>query len=170
MGYHEVDVAGRIIRANRTEWEMLGYTPEELLGQPVSAFMDDPEKARQIIASKIEDSLSPGGAYEHSFLRKDGSSLPALIEDRPIRNAAGRIIGLRSTIQDVTERKQAEERLRETGRLVAVGELAAGVAHEINNPLTIVAGFTEVLMDLNLPQPAVEPGDESIAAQRSAGA
>ena len=154
VGYQEVDVAGHIIRVNRTELEMLGYTSDEMLGRPVWEFMVDPERARKSFTYKIEEMISPGGAYERTFVLKNGSTLPALIEDRPIRNAAGRIIGLRSTIQDITERKRAEERLQETGRLVSIGELAAGVAHEINNPLTIVAGFAEVLMAKQLEQPA----------------
>jgi len=154
VGYQEVDVAGRIIRVNRTELEMLGYTSDEMLGRPMWEFMLDPEEARQSFTHKIDEMISPGGAYERTFLLKSGTTLPALIEDRPIRNAAGRIIGLRSTIQDITERKRTEERLMEAGRLASVGELAAGVAHEINNPLTIVAGFAEVLMAKPLQPPA----------------
>ena len=65
-----------------------------------------------------------------------------------------RIVGIRSAIQDITERKQTEERLMETARLVSVGELAAGVAHEINNPLTTVSGFSELLVNIDLPEPA----------------
>ena len=156
VGYQEVDVAGRIIRVNRTELEMLGYTAEELLGRPIWRFMADPEIARQTFLDKVDELISSSGAYERTFLLKDGTTLPALIEDRAIRNAAGRIIGLRSTIQDITERKRTEERLMEAGRLASIGELAAGVAHEINNPLTIVAGFAEVLMSKPLQSPASE--------------
>ena len=153
VGYQELDVTGRIIRVNRTELEMLGYAAEELLGRPIWEFMVDPEKAQHAFKSKIDEMVSVGGAYERTFLLKDGTTLPALIEDRPIRNASGRIIGLRSTIQDIRERKWAEERLMEAGRLASIGELAAGVAHEINNPLTIVAGFAEVLMSKHLTSP-----------------
>ena len=154
VGYQEVDVAGRIIRVNRTELEMLGYTAEQLLGRPIWEFMADPERARQTFVDKVDEIISPSGAYERTFLLKDGTTLSALIEDRAIRNAADRIIGFRSTIQDITERKRTEERLMEAGRLASIGELAAGVAHEINNPLTIVAGFAEILMANPLQPPA----------------
>ena len=154
VGYQEVDVAGRIIRVNRTELEMLGYAAEELLGRPIWQFMVDPETARQTFLDKVDEIISPSGAYERTFLLKDGTTLSALIEDRAIRNAADRIIGFRSTIQDITERKRTEERLMEAGRLASIGELAAGVAHEINNPLTVVAGFAEVLMGRRLRPPA----------------
>lgn len=54
--------------------------------------------------------------------------------------------------RDVTERKTTEERIRETSKLVSVGKLAAGVAHEINNPLTVVMGFSQILMNQGLPE------------------
>ena len=57
-------------------------------------------------------------------------------------------------LNEVTEKKRQRERVMETARLLSVGELAAGVAHEVNNPLTVVVGFSEVLMDQDLPQPA----------------
>ena len=154
VGYHEVDVSGRLIRVNRTELGMLGYAAEELLGRPIWEFMVDPDSARQTFADEVDGIISTSGAYERTFLLKDRTTLPALIEDRAIHNAAGRIIGFRSTIQDITERKRTEERLMEAGRLASIGELAAGVAHEINNPLTIVAGFAEVLMSKPLESPA----------------
>ncbi|HEU0021231.1 MAG TPA: response regulator [Dehalococcoidia bacterium] len=54
--------------------------------------------------------------------------------------------------RDVTERKATEEHIRKTSKLVAVGQLAAGVAHEINNPLTVVMGFSQILMNEGLPE------------------
>ena len=51
---------------------------------------------------------------------------------------------------------EVEEKLQEISRLVSIGELTSGVAHEINNPLSIVAGFAELLMDYSLPQPLDE--------------
>ena len=154
IGYQEVDVAGRITRVNQTESAMLGYNSDELLGQPVWSFMTDQKKARQIIGSKIERSSSPGGAYELGILRKDGTTLPALLEDRLIQDDAGNVTGLRSTIHDITERKKTETQIQEAGRLASLGELAAGVAHEINNPLTEVVGFSEMLLEQDLPEQA----------------
>ena len=156
IGYQEVDVAGRITRVNQTALAMLGYNSNELLGRPVWSFMADQKKARQIIGSKIEGVRSPGGAYELGILRKDGTTLPALLEDRLIQDEDGQVTGLRSTIYDITERKKTEEQIQEAGRLASLGELAAGVAHEINNPLTEVVGFSEILMEQDLPEQATK--------------
>lgn len=168
IGYQEVDVTGRITRVNQTELAMLGYKSEELLGHPVWSFMSDQNKARQIIESKIEGATSTGVAYELGFVRKDGSILPALIEDRLIRDETGQVIGLRSTVHDITERKKTEARIQEAGRLTSLGELAAGVAHEINNPLTEVVGLSEILMDQDLPQPVAKYAQQINAASRRA--
>jgi len=61
-------------------------------------------------------------------------------------------LGLRVTVQDVTELKRIETGMRETSRLASIGELAAGVAHELNNPLTSVTGFSELLLDEDDPK------------------
>ena len=57
-------------------------------------------------------------------------------------------------LNEVTEKKRQREKVMETARLLSVGEPATGVAHEVNNPLAVVVGFSEVLMDHDLPQPA----------------
>ena len=65
---------------------------------------------------------------------------------------------------DITKQKQEEAQLRETARLVSIGELAAGVAHEINNPLAIILGTSELLEQVDV-SPAVEPRLRNIQTQ-----
>jgi PAS domain S-box-containing protein len=151
VGYHEVDAEGRINRVNRTELEMLGYTSDEMLGRRIWEFVVEEETSRQSFNARMAGAIPSGQGYERTFIRKDGSTISALVEDRELLDDRNRIVGIRSTIQDITERKQTEERLTETARLVSVGELAAGVAHEINNPLTVVSGFSELLVNIDLP-------------------
>jgi len=114
VGYHAYDTQGRITKVNRTELEMLGYTLEEMLGQPVWKFTCDEETSRHAVLAKIAGTTPPARSFERTYCRKDGTTFPVLIEDRALRDNEGRIIGIRSTIQDITERKQTEEALRES--------------------------------------------------------
>src|SRR3972149_3684709 len=109
VGYHELDKEGRIIRVNRRELEMLGYTEEELLSRPVWEFVVEEEMSRQVIMAKIAGDISFHETFERTYRRKDGTTLPVLIEDRVIPDKNGRITGIRSMIEDITERRRAEE-------------------------------------------------------------
>ena len=153
VGYHELDKEGRIIRVNRRELEMLGYTEKELLGRPVWKFVVEEEITRQVIMAKIAGDVSFHETFERTYRRKDGTTLPVLIEDRIIPDEKGRITGIRSMIEDITERRRAEEALRKSEeqlrqwqRVEAIGRLAGGVAHDFNNLLMTIKGCSELLL------------------------
>ncbi len=112
FGYHEIDLEGRIVNINRTECELLGYSREEMLGRPVVEFVaeDHRETALNSVRLKLrgEKPLVP---TERPFLTRDGRRLVVAIEERYRIGPDGRIIGIRSTIQDITARKQTEAAL-----------------------------------------------------------
>ena len=112
VGYHELDTEGRIVRVNHTELEMLGYTAEEMLGRPAWEFVVEREASRRAISDKLKGHAPPGRGFEQTARRKDGTTLPVLNEDRLLRDERGEIIGIRSTMQDITDHKQAEVALR----------------------------------------------------------
>ncbi|HEV8132311.1 MAG TPA: PAS domain S-box protein [Acidobacteriota bacterium] len=111
VGYHEIDAEGRIIRVNRTELAMLGYSAEEMLDHYAWEFIQQRDTSREAVAAKIagRQRLAP---FERTFIRKDGTPVQILVQDRLLRDADGHVVGIRSTVQDITERKQAEEVLQ----------------------------------------------------------
>jgi PAS domain S-box-containing protein len=161
VGYHEYNTEGLITQVNRTELEMLGYTAEEMLGQPVWQFITEIGKSRETVIAKLSGEIPPDRQFERSFQRKDGTTFPALIEDRFLRDSQGKIAGVRSTIQDITERKRAEEEMvslqeqfRQSQKMEAVGRLGGGIAHDFNNLLTIIKGYSQLsLLDLKESDP-----------------
>jgi PAS domain S-box-containing protein len=130
---------------------MLGYTAEEMLGQPVWKFTAGPERIKQVFEAKISGDLPPGQAFEYAYCRKDGTTLVVLAEDRLLRNRNDEIIGIRTTIQDITEHKRTEEQmaslqkqLHQAQKMEAVGRLTGGIAHDFNNLLTIIKGYSHL--------------------------
>jgi len=111
IGYHELDIEGRITRINRTELNMLGYTEEEMVGQFVWKFVGSEESSRQRVLEKLNGTLLPSQSEERFYRRKDLKILPVLSEEMILRDSMDKIIGIRTTIQDITERKRAEEEI-----------------------------------------------------------
>jgi PAS domain S-box-containing protein len=126
LGYHEVDTEGLLARINKTELKMLGYDAGELLGQPVWKISADAEASHQAVLAKL-NGTAPPPAFERTLRRKDGSTFPALIEDRIVRDEAGRITGIRAGIQDITERKRADAARRASDDRMRLATEATGV-------------------------------------------
>ncbi|MFH2032842.1 MAG: PAS domain S-box protein, partial [Bacteroidota bacterium] len=114
IGYHEIDSEGRITRINSTELEMLGYTYDEMIGQPIWKYNSDEKLSYQAVQKKLSGKLIQTQAFERCLKRKDGTRVLVLIEEKILKDNAGKITGIRTTLQDITERKRAEEALRES--------------------------------------------------------
>jgi PAS domain S-box-containing protein len=133
VGYHELDTKGRITRVNRKELQMLGYNAGEMLGKPVWNFFEEEDTTRKVILAKLSGDVSFHDTFERTYRRKDGSTLPVLVEDRVVRGKENQIIGIRSMVEDITERRRteetlrkSEEQLRQWQRVEAIGRLAGG--------------------------------------------
>ncbi|MEI8273532.1 MAG: PAS domain S-box protein [Paludibacter sp.] len=113
IGYHEIDLEGRIVRMNQTELNMLGYTFEELKGQFVWELSADKAFSIKVIKEKLKNHQISSTPFERDFVRKDGTKISILIMDKIIYSDNADVIGLRSSIQDNTQRKQAERALVE---------------------------------------------------------
>jgi PAS domain S-box-containing protein len=175
VGYHELDTEGRITRVNRRALEMFGYTGAEMLGQPVWRFLSEKESeaSRRSVLEKISGVRPLQSSFEHVFRRRDGEMVPVLMEERALTDKEGRIIGIRSTQQDITERKRAEdnmaalqEQLRQSQKMEAIGQLAGGIAHDFNNLLTVINGYSDLM--LNQLQPKDPAHGEAMEIRRAA--
>ncbi len=112
VGYHEIDNKGFIADVNRTELEMLGYQREEMVGKPVWQFVHNSESSRIRVLAKLSGELQPTNSAARIYLRKDGTAFTALLQERLLKDELGRITGIRTVMQDITERTRAEEALR----------------------------------------------------------
>ena len=107
VGYHEIDVEGRITCVNTTELLMLGYSEAEMIGHHVWEFIEESETARSTFGDKIGGNR-PLGNVERSFRRKDGTFMEVQLDDQMLKDPSGQIIGIRATMQDIGDRKRAE--------------------------------------------------------------
>jgi PAS domain S-box-containing protein len=150
------DFDGNLLYVNEAACRSLGYTKEELLGMNVFNIVV-PEDAKYI-KPRIKKLQETGEIiYESASLSKDKSATPAEVHSRIIKRGNQELI--LSIVRDITERKQAEkekeeleQKTRVNNRLATVGQLASGIAHEINNPLTGVIGFSQLLQQKDAPE------------------
>lgn len=112
FGYHEIDTEGTILIVNRTECEMLGYTREEMIGRPIFDFLipSQREESRRAVAARVRGERADMGV-ERVYRTKDGREIPVYIENRLTYDDRGRVVAIRSTVQDISARKQAEAAL-----------------------------------------------------------
>jgi PAS domain S-box-containing protein len=144
-------IIGKALDGTITSWnpaaeEIFGYSAAEMIG--ASVFRLIPEElhaAERDILARLTRGESVAIA-EVERVRKDGERIWISLSVSPIRDATGRIVGAASIKRDITERRLAEERLRDTQRLRAVGQLAGGVAHEANNQMLVVLGAAHFLL------------------------
>ncbi len=122
---------------------MLGYTVEELAGR--SGLDVFPPESREDSLKQVKIAYEKGHhVFESINLRKDGSEFPVHIDISVVKNENGEPSYQIVNVVDITERKRAEAVLREAERLGAIGEIAAGVAHDFNNALTHIIGGIEL--------------------------
>ncbi len=93
---------------------------------------------------------------EYRIIKRDGSVRWVHSRGFPVKNSNGKVYRMSGIAEDITDRKLELERITEAGRLLSVGELASGVAHEINNPLAAINLYSEALMDQDLPDSVIE--------------
>ncbi|BAQ34070.1 MULTISPECIES: PAS domain S-box protein [Dehalococcoides] len=146
-GIAVMDTSGYVTEINQTMLKMNNCTSkDQLIGRHALEFVSlkDRDMARSYMNQA--DSLNEIRNLELRCLRPDGTEYFSQISGAVLRGYAGEIKGIIILSVDITERKQIEQQLIMTDRMASVGELASGLAHEINNPLTGIVGFSELLL------------------------
>lgn len=143
---------GIITSWNKSAELLFGYSAAEAIGRHITLIIPpDRRPEEDMIIERIRHGLRVDH-FETVRLRKDGSRIELSLTISPVKDAAGRIIGASKVARDITERRQAartlrenEERLHKTEKLAAAGQLAASLAHEINNPLSSITNALYLL-------------------------
>jgi PAS domain S-box-containing protein len=125
-----------------------GYTVAECHSLPDYPFCLVHEADREASRAVFQEAQRGGSRrnFEFRLVRKDGSVRHCAVSWRPIYDSAGRHLGRRSSVRDITEQRQLEEQLRQSQKLESVGRLAGGVAHDFNNLLTVINGYSDLLL------------------------
>jgi two-component system sensor histidine kinase DctS len=156
IGLRAWDLQGRILYVNDAFARMVGFSVSELIGlsTPFPYWPSDQQESLvRVHAGILEHGTSDDGV-EVQFAHRDGHLIDVLIHEAPLHTASGEQIGWMSSVLDISERKrsqrmaaQQQEKLEASGRLVAVGEVASTLAHELNQPLGALSSFANGLLN-----------------------
>ncbi len=137
---------GVISYANR-RWSGLGFQQNQILGHPFSELCAPPRRAA------LREALAAGARgqqvdnFDLPLVRGDGASGQFSVNLSPIHGEDGRVSSIVVVMTDVTDSAMLRAKLVHAEKMAAVGQLVSGVAHEVNNPLTAILGFTDLLME-----------------------
>jgi len=163
-----IDLEGRILFSNRRGTELTGYHLEEFRDRPIFSLLT-PEGAQQAYA-RLQAAFAGQGVapfFEAEVIRKDGSRFWAEVSGTNVVKD-GQVLGRLAVARDITERKRLREQLVQAEKLATLGQLIAGIAHELNNPLAAMVGHAQMLR-LGQQDPKVAARADRIvdAAQRA---
>jgi len=168
--YHTLTPEGTLTNVNRDWCETLGYEKEQVLGRSIFDFIVEQEReaARESFAKKKQSGKPFTKGNERHYLTAAGEIRTFVTSDYFLFDQEGHITAVQTTLDDVTERKQIEQELREANmrlsaalaelkktqlrvieheRLSAIGQMASGIAHNFNNALMPILGFSDLLIE-----------------------
>lgn len=151
-----LDTAGLVSYANRRCFEA-GYAEEDLLGLPLAEKV--PPARRPLFVEALKRALdgTPVDNLEVPLASPGAMTRQFSVSLSPMRDDQGEIISIVVVMTDITGAADLQARLMHTEKMAALGQLVSGVAHEVNNPLAAIVGFTDLLLEnAEVPEPAKE--------------
>jgi PAS domain S-box-containing protein len=149
----------KLVLVNKALAKMLYYDSEdELVNKPMEEIYFDPEERARLVERYRLDERAEG--VETTWRCKDGSPLAVNLSGRIVRHPGGEFHFFEGVVEDMSARRTLEDKLRNAHKQAALGRLVAGAAHEINNPLTAILGYSDILSK----QP-IAPEDKAMAAK-----
>jgi PAS domain S-box-containing protein len=162
----EVGPSGRLRFCSRSGYELMGLDAGRVTGTHALRYVHASDRRLALrLATDAAPTLSPLRDLEVRVVRPDGGIRWLAISAQPLRTHDGRYDGFRGMAVDITRRAQAEQALAQGRRMEAVGTLAGGVAHDLNNVLAAVSGYAQ-LAQLELPRD--HPSQSDLASITSA--
>jgi two-component system, cell cycle sensor histidine kinase and response regulator CckA len=159
---YEFDLDGRILFANQSALRTFGYTQEDLdKGLNIQNLLSASDHLRVKANIARANDLRRRAGIDYTARHRDGHLFPVITYTSPIRKD-GHTVGLRGIAIDQTDIHNLEERLKIAQKMEAVGQLAGGIAHDLNNLLSPILGYAEILLDDLAPQDLNRPAIQSI--------
>ncbi len=166
VGIRARDLDGRLVYVNKTMADMVGYQPEELMGllPPMPYWVPDELDQSMTRHRRNMAGQAPREGYESRWQHRDGRVVDVMVFEARLVDAKGDHIGWMASVVNTTERKRMEERERKQletmahhARLTMLGEVASTLAHELNQPLTVIASYNAGVLNAMERQPGVDP-------------
>ena len=141
------DTSGSILTWNSGAEATFGHTSSEMIGKSISCLIPDDQSnaEREKFATVRRGDMVP--QYETVRLHKDSRRISVMVTLSPVRDQSGQVVGASNIARDITERKKLEVQFLRTQRMEAIGTLAGGVAHDLNNLLSPMLMARTLLRD-----------------------